>query len=302
MIIHTDLNPVSPFESAIALGYFDGLHLAHRKIIDCVMKSSKRFIPTVFTFSLKEGEAKGTNVQKPIMSLEERLCAIEEIGVSQVWVPSFESIKELSAEDFFYEFLVKKLRAGKICCGFNFRFGKKNSGDVNLLKKLCEENEIELVVTDEIKLGSEAISSTAIRNYLKLGECEKLKEMLGDYYTVCGEVIHGNGIGKKLDFPTINQVLNDKKTLPRYGVYISKVEVDGEVLPSVTNVGVKPTVGSNVPCSETHLIDFKGNLYGKKLKVKLIKFLRDEVAFENIDSLKEAVERDISYAKEYFGK
>ncbi len=302
MIIHTDLNPVSPFESAIALGYFDGLHLAHRKIIDSVMYSSKRFIPTVFTFSLKEGENKGVGEQKALMSLEEKLSEFEQIGIKQVWVPDFENIKELSAEEFFHEFLVKKLRAGKLCCGFNFRFGSKNSGDITLLKRLCDENNIELVVIDKMEVNGEAISSTAIRKYLNLGECEKLRAMLGDYYTVCSEVVHGRGLGSKLNFPTINQTFSSDKALPRYGVYISQVEINGRVLPAITNIGIKPTVGGKVPCSETHLIDFCGDLYGEKLKVKLIKFLRDEVAFENVNCLKEAVERDISYAREYFSK
>ena len=131
MKIYNDLNPVSPFESAVALGYFDGLHLAHRKIIDTVLKNSKRFIPSVFTFS---GKGLDNNA---IMTFDERLKALEELGIQQVWAPKFEDIKELSAEEFFYDFLITKLNAKMLCCGFNFRFGKNHSGDVSLLKTLA---------------------------------------------------------------------------------------------------------------------------------------------------------------------
>ncbi len=300
MQIYTDFNKKSERETAVALGYFDGLHLAHRKIIDYAMYSSRRFIPTVFTFSLENGQNKGKTSQKALMSTNEKISALEEIGVSRLYIPPFESIKNLTAEEFFFDILLGSMNAKKLICGFNFRFGKGNTGDVNLLKNLCEQNEIDLIIVDEMKVDGEAISSTAIRKYLSEGNCEKLKAMMGDYYTIFGEVVHGASLGRKLNFPTINQTLENNRAPLRFGVYFSKVLVGDKWREAITNVGVKPTVNGEKPCVETHLINFTGDIYGEKVKVRLIKFLRDEKKFENLESLKKAVEEDINKAKKYF--
>ena len=293
MKIYNDLNPVSPFESAVALGYFDGLHLAHRKIIDTVLKNSKRFIPSVFTFS---GKGLDTNA---IMTFDERLKALEDLGIQQVWAPNFEDIKDLSAEEFFYDFLITKLNAKMLCCGFNFRFGKNHSGDVSLLKTLCEKAGVELIVIDEIK----GTSSTAVRKAIKEAQCEEIKEMLGEYYFIESEVIHGANLGSKVLFPTINQRLNEQKLLPKKGVYVSKTVFDESEYYSVTNVGSKPTVDSDGGIyAETHILDFNGDLYGKTVTVYLLKFLREEKKFESISELKTAMQKDISKTREYFKK
>ncbi len=302
MQIYTDFSVTSNGESAVALGYFDGLHLAHRKIIKYAVYSGRKFIPTVFTFTLDDGEYKGASVQKALMSYEEKIEAFEEMGVYQLFIPKFSDIKSISAEDFFYEILLKKMRAGKLICGFNFRFGSRNSGDVLLLKKLCEQNDVELVVVDEMSVNGEAISSTAIRSALVQGDCEKIKTMLGEHYSLSGEVVHGAALGRKLSFPTLNQTIEENRALPKFGVYISTAEIDGVIHNAITNVGIKPTVGGQTPCAETHLINFEGDLYGERAKIRLIKFLREEKQFDSLEALKSAVFEDITAAENFFKK
>jgi riboflavin kinase/FMN adenylyltransferase len=299
--VFDNLNTLSsPFESAVALGYFDGMHLAHREIINNVLYKSKRFIPTVFTFTLCDGQNKGDGVQKPIMSVSQRVEEIEKMGIQQLFIPTFDEIKDLTAEEFFYDVLLDKMKAKTLACGYNFRFGKGNLGDVAVLKRLCEKEGIELFVADEMTFKGKTLSSTYIRECLKNGDIENANLMLGAPYTITGEVIHGAHLGSKLNFPTINQLLDTQKMQVKYGVYLSEVLVDNNTYPAVTNVGVKPTVNGNVPMAESHLIDFTGNLYGKYAAVKLINFLREETRFESLNELKTAVQNDINKAKQLF--
>ena len=291
-------NISSPFESAIALGLFDGVHLAHREIINSVLKNSKRFIPTVFTFTLSEGQNKGNTFQKPLMSVDERIAEIEKMGVQQLLMPPFDEIKNLTAEEFFYDVLLLKMKAKFLACGYNFRFGKGNLGDVGLLKALCEKEGIELFVADEMTFEGKTVSSTFIRECLKNGEIEKANKMLCTPYTLNGKIVHGNRLGRKLSFPTINQLLDTAKADLRYGVYLSKAVIEERELYAVTNVGIKPTVNGKVPMAESHLIDFDGDVYGKNAKVKLLRFLREEKCFCSVDELKTAVMDDIKKAKE----
>ena len=286
----------SPFDSAVALGYFDGLHLAHKKIIETVLKSSKSLIPTVFTFTLDDGETKGDTPFAPLMSEQQRVAEIEKMGVQQLLMPPFSEIKNLTAEEFFEDVLIKKMRAKKLACGFNFRFGKGNTGDVNLLKTLCEENGVELLVTPQITFEGKAISSTLIRECLKNGEVEKAEKMLGESYKISDEIVHGAGLGNLLGFPTLNQ--DALETPLRYGVYLTKVELENGEFNAITNVGIKPTVNGKTPVAETHLFDFSGDIYGKTATVKFLKFLRDETKFPTTNHLKTAVLNDIKKAKE----
>lgn len=299
MTVFDNLNTLSsPFESAVALGYFDGMHLAHRQIITEVLKHSKRYIPWVFTFTLAPDQSKNTLFQKPIMSTDERVKEIEKMGVQGLFIPPFNEIKNLTAEEFVENVLFKKMNAKFLACGYNFRFGKGNLGDVNLLKQLSQKHGVQLFVADEMTFKGKTLSSTYIRECLKNGNIENANLMLGAPYTITGEIVHGARLGSTLNFPTINQLLDTQKTQVKYGVYLSEVLVDNNTYPAVTNVGVKPTVNGNVPMAESHLIDFTGDLYGKYAAVKLINFLREETRFESLNELKTAVQNDIKIAKQ----
>ena len=143
-----------------------------------------------------------------------------------------------------------------------------------------------------VVLDGDRISSTRIREYIKKGNMALAWRMMGRPYSLCFPVVSGNKIGRTIAFPTINQVYPEHFMIPRFGVYVSVTEVDGELYPSVTNVGVKPTVGSDCPLAETFILNFSGNLYGKKVRVNLCHFIRPEKKFSSIDELRIQIARD----------
>ncbi len=198
----------------------------------------------------------------------------------------------MSPEDFVIKFIIGQMRAKVVVCGEDFRFGKKAAGNVDLLKELCSQYGVEVRLVSPVVLDGDRISSTRIRGYIKQGNMPLAWRMMGRPYSLCFPVVSGNKIGRTIQFPTINQIYPDHFAVPRFGVYVSVTEVDGVLYPSVTNVGVKPTVGSDRPLAETFILNFSGNLYGKKVRVNLCHFIRPEKKFESLDELRVQIARD----------
>ena len=170
------------------------------------------------------------------------------------------------------------------------------AGNVEILKKLCEPYGVEVQLVPPVVLDGDRISSTRIREYVTKGNMNLAWRMLGRPYSLRFPVVSGNKIGRTLNFPTINQIYPDHFAIPRFGVYVSVAEVDGELYPSVTNVGMKPTVGSDRPLAETYIIGFKGNLYGTRIRVSLCHFIRQEMKFNSLEELRQQIERDTKQA------
>ena len=279
---------------SIALGTFDGVHLAHAAVIKEAVNSE--FTPAVFSFSqLPSGVINGEQVPSITTKLTKQEL-IRELGIKLFFCPSFLDFKDMSAEDFVLV-LKEKLGVKKITCGFNFTFGANRSGNPQVLKQLCKENDIELKVIPPILILDAPVSSTRIRAFIQNGELNKARELLGHdfYYTL--DVIKGNHIGTTLQIPTINQVFPNNFILPKFGVYASKTIIDGVEYKSITNVGVKPTIGDEQVCSETNIFEFDGDLYDKKVSVVLKFFIRPERKFENLEELTRAIHNDIDYVK-----
>lgn len=277
-------------KTAVALGVFDGVHLGHQKVIESAKGLGLK--RTVLTF---EGIKKGLALSTP----EDKLRLLENIGVEKLCVVNFLEIKDMEPEVFFAEVLVKRLNAGLISCGEGFRFGKGAKGDTALLKALCSENGMELVIVPAVLLEGEKVSSTAIREALKNGDVKKANRMLGRPFGFKLEVIHGNHIGTGLGTPTVNQAIPEGFILPKFGVYASVVKIsEQEYQPGVTNIGVKPTVGSDKVLSETWMPEFKGDLYGRNLRVQIIDFIRPERKFDSLEEMKAEILNNAIQAKE----
>lgn len=280
--------------TSIALGTFDGVHLAHAAVIKQAVDSE--YTPAVFTFNQSpSGIINGEKVSAISTKLTKQRL-IEDLGIKLFFCPSFLDFRDVSAENF-VKMLSEKLCAKKITCGFNFRFGAHAKGNPQLLKELCRQYEIELKVIPPVLCDDEPVSSTRIRKLIENGEIDKARELLGHEFSYEFSVTQGNHLGSTWDIPTINQVFPANFIVPKLGVYASKVIIDGKEYKSITNIGYKPTVGSDGISSETNIFDFEGDLYGKNITVILRFFIRPERKFEDIEELKRAIHNDIDYVK-----
>jgi riboflavin kinase/FMN adenylyltransferase len=244
-----------------------------------------------------------TNELKSLTSFSEKKKLVRSFGVDVfICVPFNEKISKLSPRDFFVDILVNQLNAKHIFCGFNYRFGYKGSGDVELLRLMCDEFDIELTVFDEIKLDDVTVSSSAIRSYLLEGELEKAEKMLGRPFSLYGKIKDGQHLGRKLGFPTINQELSADKLLIKNGVYLTRVRFGKSIKYGITNIGWRPTVDGKFPICETHILDFSGNLYGKYVTVEFLKFIREEKKFNSLEELTAQVQRDMDIVRKIIKK
>ncbi len=280
----------------IALGTFDGLHLGHRAVLNADRGEYKRKTALLF----REHPAKVLTGEAPgeLITFSKRDALLKSLGYDIEFL-SFSEIAGLSPRDFVEKVLIEKYGATALVCGFNYRFGRAAEGDVELLKRLCAENEIKLTVCDEIDFEGKPISSTRIRNCLKNGDITSANKMLGRDYSYDFRVVHGDARGRILGSPTINQFFKGDFLAPQNGVYASYTVVDGKKYVSVTNVGVRPTIeGSVGNRSETNIIDFKGDLYDKNIEVFLVERLRGEMTFPSLDELSKQIYLDRERAKE----
>lgn len=277
---------------ALCLGTFDGLHLGHKKVIT---SSECGCLNIVLMFRQHPQKTLSGNAPFELITKtkEERLLA--EWGAQSEYL-DFGEICTYSPDEFFKKIIVERFSAAAVSCGFNYRFGKDAAGDAALLKALCEMNGIAVNICEpELYLG-EPVSSTRIRKCIANGDMPSASAMLGRLFSYDFEVVHGDARGRLLGFPTINQFFSEGFAVPAFGVYASLTEIDGKILPSVTNIGVRPTVGNSRERSETHIIGFDGDLYGSRVEVSLIKKLRDEEKFSSFEELSRQMALDKAQA------
>lgn len=289
--------------TSVALGFFDGLHIGHRQVLgEAVEGKNNSLLPICFTFAQSPKSVLKNLPQEALMSLDNKKAVLSEIGIKHLYMCDFKSIVDIPAKEFVENVLIKALKAKKLCCGFNYTFGKNGEGNTDMLEKLCKVNGIDLVVLPPIKVDGDVVSSTLIRELIKSGNIIKANKLLGSYFGFCGEVIHGQHLGRELGTPTLNQALNEELVIPKFGVYASCVTLyNGKKYCGVTNIGVKPTVGSFAPLCETWMPNYEGEeLYGKLADVRLIEFIREEKKFASLDDLKKAILENAKMALKIF--
>ena len=285
-------------DTYIAIGAFDGIHMGHRELISRAVKEAreKGGKSVVFTFLNHPMEITNrTNVPKLINSLEEKKHIIESLGVDYLIMQPFtKEFSNKTPEEFVNEVLKDIMNTKEVFVGFNFSFGKGGRGSIENLKKFGQRDNIKINIIEPIKLKNQIISSTFIREMLALGNLEIANRSLGQPFLVIGEVVHGRKLGRVMGFPTANlKILN--KIYPPFGIYGGKVRIEGELKfwDAVINIGKNPTLKPDERSIEVHILDFEKDIYGKKIYVSLMEFLREEKKFNSMEELKETIKNDV---------
>lgn len=298
--VHLDTLEFMPYGRAVALGFFDGMHLGHQDIIRKMVKYAKAngLRSTVQTFS---GFPKDDGVC--LTTLNERIDILSEMGVDEMLVIDFDRIKDLEPEEFFNDILRIRLNARLILSGEDYRFGKGAKGDRELLRKLGAEDDVIVKIVKEKCLPGEdiKISSTRMKEAILSGDAERFMEYSGGRpFLYEGTVIEGKKLGREIGFPTVNMKIPENKIVAAKGVYVSRIYIGKTMFYGVTNIGLRPTVeDSNVDLVETNIFDFDEEIYGAFIRVELLKFLRPEKAFGSVEDLVEEVSKNKIQAKTY---
>ena len=300
-----ELSEVSslPDGCAVCLGNFDGVHRGHKKLFDSAREMTEEKACTssaVFAF---------TTLAKPsfsvpfITDMQTKLSLFSESGLDYAVFEDFDTVKDMSPESFVSEYLISRLSAGAVLCGFNFKFGKGGAGDSDTLASLLSPHGVACRVIDPVLFEGEVISSTQVRKHIELGDMETAQALLGHPFSVCFPVIQGKQLGRTIGIPTINQIFPEGHIVPSRGIYACSCFVDGEIYLAAANVGVRPTVEDQgtVNC-ETHIINYEGDLYNKEVRIEFYCKLREEMKFDSLDALRRQIKIDISATLEYFAE
>lgn len=297
---YKDIREHIPF--CVALGSFDGLHLGHQTIIKKVVDkaSSIGANSLVYTFSDHPRKVLEPSHQISLITTNRKRTEIlEKLGLYSLYLEEFKTIINMSPEEFVKEVLINNLNAKHVFVGYNYHFGYKASGDVNLLSKLGKKYGFSVEVFNPIKIENKVISSSLIRELILQGNVHRIPEYLGRFYSIEGSIIHGKQNGKIMGIRTANVKIDDSLIIPIRGVYLSNTIVNSTSYKSITNIGYNPTFYGDSLSIETHLLNFQDNLYGSNIEVYFLKRIRDEKQFENVDSLVKQIRMDIQVRIDY---
>lgn len=286
-------------KTAVALGSFDGLHKGHKAVIASALSMrASGLLPVVLLFD--EHPQKILSVAPPeILQKSKRNRILENAGAG-IYEISFSSVCSLSPEEFFDRILVDKLNAGAVCCGENYRFGAGGAGDCEVLKGLCSRKSVSHSIVDSVDEGGLPVSSTRIRSAVKSGDIRLANAMLGRPFSYEYVVVSGDARGRLMGAPTANQLFDAGFCVPAFGVYASVTQIDGCEYPCVTNIGIRPTFGGTELRSETHIIGFSGDLYGRNIEVSLLDIIRGEKRFSSMDELSTQIRNDIETSQSIY--
>jgi riboflavin kinase/FMN adenylyltransferase len=294
-------NVVPQGESLLTIGVFDGVHAGHRHLLRKLQQraAERKLLSGVVTFNPHPQSVLHPHEQLPWLSnLEDRVRALEELGVNIVAVLTFTpKVAQLSAREFM-SLLKKHLKMRGIMVGPDFALGRGGEGNINLLRALGCEMDFSVEALRPYTINGEVVSSTLIRQTLAQGDMRRVEMLMGHYFYLRGKVITSDKRGRALGFPTANLDIEPQQALPGNGIYATIAQVDvaqvhGKRFPSATNVGTRPTFGEGKKMVETHLIQYKGDLYGKEIRVEFVQKLRDEQRFPSPKELMIQIGKDI---------
>lgn len=282
-------------KSCVTLGKFDGLHRGHLKLIRHILEESKKrsLLSVVFAIELSESG---------ILTHEERAELLEEMGVDVlIECPFSPAFMQMSPEVFVRDILCGTLHAEHVAAGTDCRFGHRRAGDADLLKALGAKYSYTARIVEKEVCRGEEISSSRVRDALAKGDMELAGELLGREYSICGSVEHGKHLGSSYGVPTLNLLPPADKILPADGVYASRSLLpDGSCRNGMTNIGYRPTVGGTFRNIETSLFDYADDLYGERVRVFPLHYIRGEKRFDSLESLKTQIEQDRMQADLFF--
>ena len=306
MKIEQELANIVPHgETLLTIGVFDGVHTGHRYLLEKLQQraTEKNLLSGVVTFNPHPQSVLHPHNQLPWLSnLEDRVRAFQELGINIVAVLTFTpKVAQLSAREFI-SLLKKHLKMQGIMVGPDFALGRGGEGNINLLRALGREMEFSVEVISPFTIDGEVVSSTLIRQALIQGDMRSIERLMGRYFYLRGKVITSGKRGRALGFPTANLDIEPQQALPGNGIYATIAQVDGKQFPSATNIGIRPTFGEGEKTVETHLLNYKGDLYGKDIRVEFVQKLRDEQRFPSSEELKVQIEKDVREAEAILAK
>jgi riboflavin kinase / FMN adenylyltransferase len=291
--------------AVVAIGNFDGIHLGHQRLLASVVERAAltHQVPALLTFFPHPVEILRPHTPlRRLTTASEKLALLESAGVHLVLVAAFD--KETAAmepADFFEKFIAQGIGARAVHVGFNFRFGKNRQGDTDTLEALCKNRGISLHVEPAVEVNAMRCSSSAIRTALQEGSLDAANALLGRPYAMTGQVVRGEGRGRKIGFPTANMRLPAEKLLPRSGVYVTEAVWQRQKYRAVANLGLRPTFkeGETIPVLEVHFLDFDASLYDEFVEISFVQRIRDEKKFDSVEGLKEQIAKDVAWARAY---
>ncbi len=296
MILLDTLTTTLPQPTAVALGFFDGLHKGHRAVIDAALACREQGLaPAVFTFDTAHSRPPGKPGQM-LLTQPQRLVRLEQMGLEYTVCPPFEELRCLSPEAF-VDVLSNQLLAKRLFCGDNFRFGHKASAGIAELQELCRGRGMGLHVCEKVFYGGQPVSSTRIRQAVSQGKPEVATELLGYPFAIYAPVVAGKRLGRQLGFPTANQQIPQGLVQPLPGVYATTITHRGKSWPAVTNIGRQPTVGGQEIVCESYMVGFTGELYGEEISTALVAYLRPICRFDTVEALREQIQLDVQAAQ-----
>jgi riboflavin kinase/FMN adenylyltransferase len=293
--------------SAVTIGTFDGIHLGHQEILSRLIESSKNkdlnsvvltFFPHPRIILNKYNEV------KMIDTLDEKIIHLNEIGIDSLIIHPFDrNFSLLSANQFIKDFLVDKLKIKHIIIGYDHRFGKGREASVTDLKNYANDYDFTVEEIKAQEIEKITVSSTKIRNSINQGDIKTTEKYLGRYFNLTGKVVKGDGLGKKINYPTANIFIEETyKIIPKDGVYLVETIIKDKLFNGMMNIGHRPTIGTKNKSIEVHLFNFNEDIYGQVISIKMISKIRDEKKFSSIQALKEQLVKDENYCLKLINK
>ena len=288
-------NAISSQPSILTLGTFDGVHKGHRKIISNLKSEAKRnnLRSIILTFFPHPRNIVSSEIIKSISTIDEKIKIFSDLGIDELIIQKFDkSFANMDAKEFI-ELLVDNLKIKKIIVGYNHRFGKNRSADINVLKDFSLKYDFEVLEIKAFEVENIKISSTKIRDAIQQGNINLCNNYLGYNFNINGDVVKGKSIGKSLGFPTANiKIVEEYKIMPKNGVYLVRCFFEKEKLYGMMNIGFNPTFGSNDKTLEVNIFDFDKDLYGETIRIEFLNFIREEIKFENVELLQNQLIKD----------
>lgn len=297
MKVYKSNDKITGMKTSVALGTFDGLHIAHMNLINRAAEYAREneISSGVMTFDTIPANTFGKKITPYLMTAEEKINFLD--NVDFFYIESFDGEFYGKSTDEFVDYIQNVLNAEHVCVGYNYRFGKGASGDAQHLKNLCAERGITVEIVPQTNIDGECVSSTKIREMLSLGNTIGAKKLLGRRFSLSGQILSGYQNGRKMGLPTANVEYDPLRAIPKPGVYSGCCEIDGQKYTSVINVGDNPTFNGKKITIEAHILDFSGDIYGKTAQVEFESRIRDEIKFSSPTELTAQIKKDIDFCR-----
>lgn len=287
--------------TAVTIGFFDGVHLGHRALLQRVrQEADARGLEAVaVTFDLHSLEVlHGQGMRPTLLTTLEKVEQLQTAGMQRVEVLHFTpEFAAQTGEQFIADYLVGQLRAAYVAVGHDFRFGRGRAYTADDLKQVAGEFGVEVDVLSRVEIGGARVSSSALRELVVEGRVAAVPPLLGRPFSLRGLVVEGRRMGRSIGFPTANLAVDRRKLLPAHGVYVVQAGEPTEARLGMMNIGLRPTVGGGGVTIEVHLLDYDADLYGATLEVQFLDRLRDERRFDSLEALRQQLERDREAAR-----